>query len=295
MIHSGRRLPDRCLIGVQSVAPHDGLRPDSSWLGSPALFLPRREASQSFAEDLTYTPPLRLVAYRLFVELFRVVLPPAFFYAVGVAVTAAGFRLAAHTSGAVVVAMPGLYLAAAAAATLFVAALKWVVVGRYRPRVEPLWAPFVRHSELITGLYESFTVPALAALATGTPWLAPVLRLFGVQMGQRVYCESTYITEFDLLRVDDDAAIGRAASLQTHLFEDRVMKMSTVTIGAGAHIGARSIVLYDAAIGAGATLDGLSLAMKGEAMPPGTDWRGIPARSVPGRAERIGESYTLAS
>ncbi len=295
VIHAGRRLPDRCLIGVQSVVPHEGLRPDSSWLGSPALFLPRREASQAFAEDLTYTPPVRLVAYRLFVELFRVVLPPALFYAVGVAATAAGFRIAAHGSAAVVLAMPAVYLSAAAAATLLVAAFKWAVVGRYRPRVEPLWAPFVRHSELITGLYESFTVPALAALATGTPWLAAVLRLFGAQVGKRVYCETTFLTEFDLVRVGDDASIGRAASLQTHLFEDRVMKMSKVTIGSGAQIGTRSIVLYDATIGAGATLDALSLAMKGEAIPPGTDWRGIPARGVPGRAGHSEESYTLAS
>jgi non-ribosomal peptide synthetase-like protein len=181
---------------------------------------------------------------------------------------------------AVVLAMPGLYLAAATAVTLVVAALKWAIVGRYRPRVEPLWAPFVRHSELITGLYESFTVPALALLVTGTPWLATVLRLFGVKMGKRVYCETTFTTEFDLLRVGEDAAIGRAASLQTHLFEDRVMKMSMVTIGPGASIGPRSVVLYDATVGEGATLDALSLAMKGESIPPATHWRGIPARSA---------------
>jgi non-ribosomal peptide synthetase-like protein len=163
---------------------------------------------------------------------------------------------------------------------LVVAALKWAIVGRYRPRVEPLWAPFVRHSELITGLYESFTVPALAMLLTGTPWLATVLRLFGAKVGKRIYCETTFTTEFDLLRVGEDAAIGRAASLQTHLFEDRVMKMSTVTIGPGASIGPRSIVLYDATVGEGATLDALSLVMKGELIPPATDWRGIPARSA---------------
>jgi non-ribosomal peptide synthetase-like protein len=159
-------------------------------------------------------------------------------------------------------------------------ALKWSLVGRYRPRVEPLWAPFVRHSELITGLYESFTVPALGMLLTGTPWLAVVLRLFGVRMGKRVYCETTFTTEFDLVHVGDDTSIGRAASLQSHLFEDRVMKMSTVTIGAGATIGPRSVVLYDATVGEGATLDALSLTMKGESIPAATEWRGIPARSA---------------
>ena len=280
VIHSGGCLPNDCLIGVQSVAPRGDHRPGSSWLGSPAILLPRRQASQYFAESLTYNPPLHLVAYRLFIEFFRVVLPASLFYALGATAATAGFRLLAHTSAAVVLAMPGLYLAAAAALTLVVAALKWTIVGRYRPRVEPLWAPFVRHSELLTGLYEGFTVPALATLLTGTPWLAPVLRLFGVHMGKRVYCETTYTTEFDLLRVGEDAAIGRAASLQTHLFEDRVMKMSRVRIAPGAAIGPRSVVLYDATVGQGATLDALSLAMKGESIPPATHWRGIPARSA---------------
>jgi non-ribosomal peptide synthetase-like protein len=280
VIHSGRSLPDHCLIGVQSVAPREGLGPGSSWLGSPAIFLPRRQASQCFAESLTYQPSVSLVAYRLFVEFFRVVMPASLFYALGTIATIAGFRLLGRTPVSVVLAMPGLYLAAAAAVTLVVAALKWAIVGRYRQRVEPLWAPFVRHSELITGLYESFTVPALAILVTGTPWLAALLRLFGVNMGKRVYCETTFTTEFDLLRVGEDAAIGRAVSLQTHLFEDRVMKMSTVTIGPGASIGPRSVVLYDATVGEGVTLDALSLAMKGELIPPATHWRGIPARSA---------------
>jgi non-ribosomal peptide synthetase-like protein len=260
--------------------PREGLRPGSSWLGSPAIFLPRRQASQYFAESRTYKPLVRLVAYRLFVEFFRVVLPASLFYALGATTTIFSFRLLAPTSAAVVLAMPGLYLGGAVAVTLVIAALKWALVGRYRPRVEPLWAPFVRHSELITGLYENFTVPALAMLLTGTPWLATVLRFFGVNMDKRVYCETTFTTEFDLLRVGADATIGRAASLQTHLFEDRVMKMSKVTIGPGASIGPRSVVLYDATVGEGATLDALSLAMKGESIPPATRWRGIPARSA---------------
>jgi acetyltransferase-like isoleucine patch superfamily enzyme len=58
------------------------------------------------------------------------------------------------------------------------------------------------------------------------------------------------------------------------------MKMSMVTIGPGASIGPRSVVLHDATVGEGATLDALSLAMKGESIPPATRWRGIPARSA---------------
>jgi non-ribosomal peptide synthetase-like protein len=280
VVRGGRLVPDNCLIGVQSVAPDKGLRPGSSWLGSPAIFLPRRQPSQAFAEWLTYKPPLHLIAYRLFVEFFRVVMPSSLFYVLGVTSTIGGLYLRSKGSAAAVLFTPALYLTTAIVLTLVVAAIKWTIVGRYRPRVEPLWAPFVRHSELVTGLYEGFTVPALAILVTGTPLLAAVLRLFGVSMGKRVYCETTFTTEFDLLRVGEDAAIGRATSLQTHLFEDRVMKMSNVTIGPGASIGPRSVVLYDSTLGEGATLDALSLAMKGESIPSATHWRGVPARSA---------------
>ena len=166
------------------------------------------------------------------------------------------------------------------ASTLLVVLLKWLIVGKYRPRVEPLWSVFVRRSELITGLYESVAVPALLGWLTGTPWVAPVMRLFGIKIGKRVWMATTFITEFDLVEIGDDAAIGGSTSLQTHLFEDRVMKMSTVKIGAGASIGSRSVVLYDAEVGAEASLDALSLVMKGESLPAGSQWSGVPARAI---------------
>jgi non-ribosomal peptide synthetase-like protein len=253
----------------------------TSWLGSPALFLPRRQQCEGFGENVTYNPPFYLVAYRLFVEFLRIVLPPTLLYLMGTFVTFASIALLNHASAAaLVVTMPAMFLTGALAVTLVVAALKWIIIGKYRPRIEPLWAPFVRHSEFITGLYESAVVPAFASLLAGTPLVAPVLRLFGVKIGRRVYVESTFMTEFDLVHIGDDSSIGRATSLQSHLFEDRVMKMSTVNIGKRCSIGGRAVVLYDSNVGDDVHLDALSLVMKGESLPAGTSWRGIPARLV---------------
>jgi len=110
--------------------------------------------------------------------------------------------------------------------------------------------------------------------------MPPALRLFGARIGRRVYMESTYLTEFDLVDVKDGAVVSRATLLQTHLFEDQVMKMSRVTVGAGCSVGPRSVVLYDAGLATGATLDSLSLVMKGETLPADTRWCGIPARPL---------------
>ena len=53
-----------------------------------------------------------------------------------------------------------------------------------------------------------------------------------------------------------------------------------MTIGPGATVGPRAVVLYDTELAAGAELEALSLVMKGETLPAGTRWRGIPARLV---------------
>jgi non-ribosomal peptide synthetase-like protein len=244
--------------------------------------LPARQDSGDFAESLTYRPRRRRVNERLAIEFFRITLPASL-----IAVAVYLYLLSMATLAAVGLDVASIALLAPPLAVLFgllvscaVAMVKWVVIGTYRPRVEPLWSRFVRRAEFVTGLYEAAAVPALLYLLVGTPFLPPVLRLFGARIGRRTYLATTYLTEFDLVRIDDDATVGRDVSLQTHLFEDRVMKMSTVRIGAGATVGDRAIVLYDAAIGAGAALEPLSLAMKGEQLPADTRWRGIPAEGV---------------
>ena len=50
-----------------------------------------------------------------------------------------------------------------------------------------------------------------------------------------------------------------------------------------ARVGAGSLVLYDTRMEAGAALGDLSLLMKGETLPAGTSWEGIPARVEEGK------------
>lgn len=281
LVRSHSQLGDNSLIGVQSVPPSRSVEPGTSWLGSPAIFLPRRQPSEGFGDDVTYHPRATLVACRLAIEFLRVTGPAILFYLSLVLFSLAELRLAAALPLRVLVGLtPVLVLAGAVGVTLAVALLKWLVIGCYRLRVEPLWNHFVWRSELVTGLYESVAVPALIDWLTGTPWIGPALRLFGARIGRRVWLGTTYITEFDLVHVGDDVAVGSHSSLQTHLFEDRVMKMSTVTVGPDCSVGPRAVILYDSELGAGASLDALSLVMKGEALPAGSHWRGIPGRAV---------------
>ncbi|MBX6382333.1 MAG: amino acid adenylation domain-containing protein [Microbispora sp.] len=281
VIPAGTRMGPGSLVGVSTIPPGDGVPEGTSWLGSPPIHLPVRQDSGSFPEEQTFRPPRRLVLHRLGIEFFRATLPATLF--------GTGFYLFLLSVHALARLLP---LRAVAAAAPFAAAaaglavigccagFKRCLIGVYRPRVEPLWSKFVRRTEFVTGLYEAAAVPAGIAVLTGTPFLAPVLRWFGARIGRRTCIATTYMTEFDLVEIGDDVAIGSGVSLQTHLFEDRVMKMSAVTVRSGASIGARAVVLYDSVVGEEVSLGPLSLLMKGERLTPGTSWQGIPAQAA---------------
>jgi non-ribosomal peptide synthetase-like protein len=173
---------------------------------------------------------------------------------------------------------PLVYMAFNLAAALFVVALKWLVMGRYEPRVAPLWSLFVWRSELVTSTYETLMSPMLLDPLHGTPYINIFLRLLGAKIGRRVFTDTTDITEFDLVTVGDDVALNSECGLQTHLFEDRVMKLGAIKVGDRASVGTISIILYDAVMEPGARLGELSVVMKGETLPAGTSWEGSPAQ-----------------
>ena len=246
------------------------------------MHLPQRQGSGDFTTSRRRsTRRARRVRERLAVEFVRATLPASllgiglYLYLLALSALARGRDLLRPRS-----APPLIAAAASVAVVAYVVAVKRHVVGTYRPRVAPLWSPFVRRTEFVTGLYEAAAVPALLGLLVGTPFLPPVLRLFGARVGRRTYIDTTYLTEFDLVEIGDDAAVGAEVSLQTHLFEDRVMKMSTVRVGDGATVGGAAIVLYDAVVGARRRPRPAVPGDEGRGPAPGTRWRGIPARGV---------------
>jgi serine acetyltransferase len=70
------------------------------------------------------------------------------------------------------------------------------------------------------------------------------------------------------------------SALQTHLYEDRVMKVGRVKLGTGVSVGAGATVLYDTHVGDYAQLGGLTVVMKGENIPSNSQWHGAPAVPV---------------
>ncbi len=283
LLPTGADVGEEVLIGVLSKPPEDkagALTNGSTWFGSPAIRLPRRQSFAVFDEGARFRPSKRLIATRLAIEYVRITLSLTVFIALFSAVLSIVGELSNRRHGALLIALafPVLYIWFAVAAGAFQVALKWWVAGRYTPVTKPLWSLFVWKTEMVTSTYENLVVPLLLEPLRGTPYINIYLRLLGCRIGKRVFTDTTDITEYDLVTIGDDAALNENAGLQTHLFEDRVMKVSSLEIGARATVGSLAIVLYDSMIEADAQLGDLSVLMKGETLPAGTSWEGSPAR-----------------
>jgi len=283
-VPDGAKIPDDVLIGVQTRTPaNEQLRSGQTWMGSPPILLPAREQLTGFPAALTFRPsPLRRIG-RAFVEALRIVVPVALAIASGYTIVRLvlplaeddGWGLAVSAALALAGCLYGL------ASFLFVVAAKWILIGRYVPRAAPMWTPFVWISEAVTNLYESIAVPNFLNGLCGTPMLPWALRLLGAHIGRGVFLNTTDLTEFDCVRIGDEAELNAWCGPQTHLFEDRVMKIGHVAIGAQVTVGARGTILYDTAVGDRVRLGPLTLIAKGERLPDATRWTGSPASSVP--------------
>jgi non-ribosomal peptide synthetase-like protein len=283
----GGELGENTLIGVLSVPPakQSRTRDGTRWLGSPSFELPSKAASPhatNLDETRTYQPTAGLVLQRLSMEMLRMLLPASVLAACLILFveTIAVFH-SEFSNLAVYLVSPFLTLLLSLICITTAACIKWVLIGVYRPSVNPLWCSYVWRNEIVNGVFESLAANAISPLL-GTPFAAPCLRMMGCSIGRWVYLQTTLFSEFDLVRIGDYAALNLGSTIQTHLFEDRVMKADTLAIGEGCSVGNMSVILYGTTMQRGSRLGPLSLLMKGETLLPGTHWHGIPSEQVPG-------------
>lgn len=279
----GTKIGNDCLIGVLSTAPDiDGEKINgSSWLGSPPIFLPNRQESPKFSDKRTFHPPWYLYIVRGFMEFFKITLPYAIASWIIIFYYQIMYPLSKTESILTIILIATLlFTILSYSSMLFGLLSKWLLIGRYKPTAKPLWSNFIWRNELINSITECLIFPLYQNMMLGTPMAPFFFRLMGCKIGRKVYMETNEITEFDLVHIQSGSALNFGSTIQTHLFEDRVMKMSVVDIGKCCTVGAMSVVLYDSKIGDHAILDGLSLLMKGESLPASTKWQGSPSGRI---------------
>jgi non-ribosomal peptide synthetase-like protein len=285
LVHQGSVLESNTLVGVLSVSPQTPLKEGESCFGSPPILMPVRQAAQvNHAEHLLYKPRRSQIALRLLIEGSRILLPRMVVTAgLGYSTLVLGTifdHVGKDFTSSVIIAAAmcpvvyfGVFCIPAFFATWF---LKIVFFGRYQPAQWPLWSTDVWKSEFITSTFESLTGPLFLDFLSGTPYLNFCLRLLGVRIGKRATLLSHDITEFDMVKIGDEAVLNMHAAAQTHLFEDRVMKVGRVDVENNACLKPYSICLPDSRVAEGAELGSLSLLMKGEIVPKCERWQGAP-------------------
>jgi non-ribosomal peptide synthetase-like protein len=287
LVPGGTDLGDNSLIGVLSAPPSDQkcLRNGTRWLGSPSFELPHTQPADAIDERRTYAPHPGWVILRGAMEMLRMLLPAfivagelvAFVYVLTVCYPAL-------SPPALLLIMASVSLILSLTTVLAAASVKWTFIGNFYPTVRPLWCPYVWANEIVNGVYESLAANAMSPLL-GTPFIAPCLRLMGCKIGKWVFLETTLFSEFDLVRIGDHAALNLGTTVQTHLFEDRIMKADALEIGDYCSLGNMSVILYGARMERGAKLGPMSLLMKGESLPQSSRWHGIPTEQIEDSAE----------
>lgn len=151
---------------------------------------------------------------------------------------------------------------------------KWVLVGCYRVQQVPMFSCFIWRSDLAYEL--ELPLRATAAIFDGTPIINWIYRALGVKIGRDVFILGTSFMEHDLTEIRDGATVA-GATLQTHLYEDRMYKTGKVLIGEKALIAPGGFALYGSVIENGASLGPSSLLMRNERFEPFRRHFGLPS------------------
>ncbi len=268
------------LIGVKSRPPEGGeVKASETWFGSPPIKLPVRQRF-SATDATTFKPSRWIVIRRALFEAFNISLPITVFITLATygmemldEPISEGSWTEAITMSMLVV------LAIDLCQVLIPAACKWIAMGVYRPTIQPMWSWWALRTEAVAVMFGGMAGSVIEHL-NGTPMMAFALRLFGTKIGKGSFIDYHDLTEFDCVEIGDYVNINAFACLQTHLYEDRLMKVGRIRIGNDVTIGAGSTVLYDTRVGDGAIVGPLTLVMKGEELPKRSAWVGAPAQPM---------------
>ncbi len=279
VIPPGEQLPDDILIGIATPACAADIASQQARFGHPAFDLPRREVVV-VDRRLTLDPSALRYANRMVWELARFVLP-----VLPVVLTVLWYRGLADLSGAVspmvyaLAVIPGVTLLPLVALCMAVLGLKWALIGRVKPGQHALWSCWCSRWDYVYVAWARYATPILRRL-DGTFLLPIYLRAMGLKIGRRAVLGPQFaqVVDPDMIEVGDGATVS--AFFQAHTFEDRVLKVDRVRIGAGATLARGTVPLYGAVIDDRTHLGAGSVVMKREHLLPGLRYQGVPSRVV---------------
>jgi acetyltransferase-like isoleucine patch superfamily enzyme len=106
------------------------------------------------------------------------------------------------------------------------------------------------------------------------------LRLNGARLGQRVYVNTLFISDHNMLEFGDDVVIGSEVHLSGHTVERGFVKTGTVRFAKNVTIGLGAVIDIDVEAGEGCTVGAMSLVPKHTKLEAGAVYAGIPVKRI---------------
>jgi non-ribosomal peptide synthetase-like protein len=118
------------------------------------------------------------------------------------------------------------------------------------------------------------------ALFCGSPIWTWYLRLNGARIGRRVFVNTVFVSDHNLLELGDDVIVGADVHLSGHTVERGAVKTGRVRVADGVTIGLGSVIDIDVEIGPGCQVGALSLVPKHARLDADAVYVGIPVRRL---------------
>lgn len=158
---------------------------------------------------------------------------------------------------------------------VFPVPVKWLLVGRWKPRQIRVWSLAYVRLWIVKTLVRSDPM----VLFVGSPLYALYLRALGARIGRGVVILSRNVPLCtDLLAVGDGALIRKDAYFTGYRAQDGVIRTGTVTLGRNAVVCEATVLDIDTSLGEAAQLGHASSLHSGQAVPDGERWHGSPAQ-----------------
>jgi len=172
---------------------------------------------------------------------------------------------------------------AASSAAIFLAlcavpiALKWILIGRWKVDVIPIWSLRYFRFWLVKTLVQS----APAALFKGTPLYNCYLRLLGANIGHNTVIQTRFLPVCtDLIAVGDRTILRKNVMMLGYHAQANYIYIGPITIGHDAIVGEASVLDIDTRIGDGGRLGHASSLQSGQRILDGKRYHGSPAQET---------------
>ncbi len=155
--------------------------------------------------------------------------------------------------------------------------VKWLLVGRWRQEVFPIWSLRYLRLWIVKMLIRSAPV----ALFAGSPIYNIYLRLLGAQVGRNAVIESRVVPVCtDLISIGDNAVVRKDAVFIGYRAQTNRIYTGPVCIGDDAFVGAASVLDIDTVMEDGTQLGHASSLQSGQRARKARRYHGSPAQET---------------